>query len=724
MEPPFQDAASTADMFAETSADRCRESINSARQYAAACMKTESHWSGEVRSNATITAEYVFLLYALQINLEPQRLALIRFLESEQRQSDGSWGIAPDSPGDVSVSIESYFALKLLGVDPASPQMTAGRDYIRSQGGMTGMRFFTRIYMAMFGLLPWDAVPQLAPELILIPSSMPCSIYRFSSWARITLVPLLVLAHHKPIFALPNGHSAANNFLDELWHVPEDKNIPYAPPFSAMVKERNWIGVGAKVADAVMYYQSRLPFPTFGWVKKYAVQRCMSWILERQEPSGDWAGIFPSLHASILAMYLEGIALDDPRLVRAIETLETFAVEDHRGKRIQPCVSAGWDTALMTTGLLDSCPGDDHGETAIEARSNISKAVAWMKSRQLLGSMGDWRVYRPFINSGGFAFEYNNSWYPDIDDTSAVIIALVKADPTSITSESVIAAVEWELGMQNSDGGWAGFDCDNNHLYLNRIPFSDMEAFCDPSTADVTGGVVEAFGLILRTCTAKDRKSSRMANLLRRMEDACDKGLDYIVSQQESDGSWYGRWGVNYLYGTTNVLWGLEHFHGHPGYEFLDPVVSRGIGFLSRHQNADGGWGESAMSYTDDPPKSVDKDDQFYENRYSWCESNPSQTAWSLMALLAFYPASDQRILRGMKYLLDTQTHTDDVCNAPTKEGVSMASPRSWPEPRYTATGFPGHMMLSYEYYKHYFPMMAIGRFLEKRRAEEVTERG
>lgn len=689
----------------ETLVDRCRSAIESARRYAAEVMKTDNHWSGEVRSNVTITAEYIFLLCYLQLDLEPQRAALTLYLESQQSESDGSWGIAPNSPGDVSVSIEAYLALKLLGVDPSSPRMLRARDFVLAKGGVASVRFFTRIYLAMFGLFPWDAVPQLAPELILIPSSMPCSVYRFSSWARVTLVPLLVIAHHRPVFALPNGHSATNDFLNELWQDNAQKYVPYAPSFSAMFKEGNWIGIGAKVADGVMYCQSRLALPTFTVLRKYAVKKCMAWILERQEPSGDWAGIFPSLHASIMAMYLEGIAMDDPRMVRAIQTLESFAVEDHGGKRFQPCVSAGWDTALMTTGLLDSCPDEDHGETAVEARRNISKALAWMKSRQLLGAQGDWRVYRPYINSGGFAFEYNNSWYPDIDDTSAVILALVKADPASITSECVIAAVEWVLGMQNRDGGWAGFDCDNDHLYLNKIPFSDMEAFCDPSTADVTGGVVEALGLILRTCGPKQRESPRMADLLARMEQACGSALDYLVSEQEADGSWYGRWGVNYLYGTTNVLWGLEHFHGRPGHEDLDIVIARALDFLSRCQNPDGGWGESAMSYGA-PELSFAKS---HERQYSACTSNPSQTAWALMALLAYHPISDSRIVRGIAHLLETQTES---------ASSGSAASLTWPEPLYTATGFPGHMMLSYEYYKHYFPMMAIGRFLENIRLE------
>jgi squalene-hopene/tetraprenyl-beta-curcumene cyclase len=332
-----------------------------------------------------------------------------------------------------------------------------------------------------------------------------------------------------------------------------------------------------------------------------------------------------------------------------------------------------------------------------------NNSIAWMKSRQSLGCVGDWRVYRPFINSGGFAFEYHNSWYPDIDDTQTVVLAMIKADPESIASDCVVAAVEWMLGMQSSNGGWAGFDVDNDKLYLNKIPFSDMGAFCDPATPDVTGGVVEAMGLMMRLGESKVPQSPRMAVLLRRLSVACDRALKFLISRQEPNGSWWGRWACNRLYGTTNVLSGLEYFHGRKGYGFLKPVVERGLAFLKYWQNSDGGWGESTLSYGS----------KGHDNSYVRAQSTPSQTAWAVSALLAYCPASDPHIVAGVTYLIDTQTqegHGGLINGCVVGERMG----RSWLEHGHTATGFPGHMMLGYEFYSHYFPMMALGRFRSK----------
>jgi squalene-hopene/tetraprenyl-beta-curcumene cyclase len=682
----------------------CQDAVQGAREYAIACMNSDGHWSGEVQANVTITAEYVFLKTYLDLDVDHG--ALIKFLTSQQ-QSDGSWGIAPDNPGDISTSVEAYLALKILGVDPQVPMMQEACLFIHSEGGMGSIRLFTRIYLAMFGLYSWDSVPQLAPELILIPNGAPMSIYNFASWARITLVPLLVIASHRLLFALPNGRNHNNNFLDELWLNPAQRKAPYAPSFLSLLLQRDWIGLASTTADAFMLYLSRMHIPIVAFLRRHAIQKCMAWLLERQEPSGDFAGIFPSLHAAIMAMYLEGIKLDDPRMVRGLEALERFGIRDLGGLRFQSCVSAGWDTALMTTGVLDSCPKDDTDNTDI--RAHIDKSLIWMRKQQNIGVSGDWRIYRPFINSGGFSFEYQNSWYPDIDDTQASVIAFVKTDPENILSEPMIAALEWILGMQSSNGGWAGFDYNNDKLYLNNIPFSDMGAFCDPPTADVTGDVLECFGLIMEMCPANYRQTTRISSLLARMEIASDDAIGFLVKQQESDGSFYGRWGCNYLYGTAHVLCGLEFFHGRNGYEDLGEVVSRGLAFLERWQNLDGGWGESAASYN--RPRTTE---------FASCESTPSQTAWCVMGLVAYRDTSNMALSRGVKWLIDNQTDMDPPAYL-TENTVRLGKYkcRSWKERLYTATGFPGHMMLKYEFYRHYFPMMALGRFVEKKRSSQ-----
>jgi squalene-hopene/tetraprenyl-beta-curcumene cyclase len=596
-------------------------------------MNSDGHWSGEVHANVTIAAEYVFLKTYLDLDVDHG--ALVKFLTSQQR-SDGSWGIAPDNPGDISTSVEAYLALKILGVDAQKPEMQKACLFILSEGGMGGIRLFTRIFLAMFGLYSWDSVPQLAPGLIFIPNGAPMSIYNFSSWARITLVPLLVIASQRPLFALPSGRHHNNNYLDELWPNPEQREAPYAPPFLSLLLRKDWVGIASTTADAFMLYLSKMHLPIMILLRRQAIQGCMAWLLERQEPSGDFAGIFPSLHAAIMAMYLEGTKLDDPRMIRGLEALERFSIRDLNGLRFQPCVSAGWDTALMTTGVLDSCPKDDADKADI--REHIDRSLSWMRKQQNVGVSGDWRIYRPFINSGGFSFEYQNSWYPDIDDTQASVIAFVKTDPENVASEPVIAALEWILGMQSSNGGWAGFDYNNDKLYLNNIPFSDMDAFCDPPTADVTGGVIECFGLVMEICPAKYRETRRKSSLLTRMGKAADDAIGFLVQQQELDALFYGRWGCDYLYGTTHVLCGLEFFHGRTGYEYLGEVISRGLAFLVLWQNSDGGWGEGAASYN--KPRTTE---------FASCESTPSQTAWCVMALVAYRDTSNMALSRGVK---------------------------------------------------------------------------
>ncbi|KAF2169175.1 hypothetical protein M409DRAFT_36183 [Zasmidium cellare ATCC 36951] len=688
-------------------AKQCRESILAARRYAFAYMISGDHWNGEVRSNVTITAEYVFLYHYLGIDERLDRNALISFLESQQLP-DGSWSIAPEHPGDLSVSCEAYLALKLLGVSPKAQKMESARAFIQSKGGLSSVRVFTRIYLAMFGLMSWDYVPQLLPELILVHDSAPISIYRFSSWARVTLVPLIVICYHRPVFALPNGRSSSNDYLDELWLHPSRKVVKYAIPYRNLVQNRNFVGMCAKFADTVLFYLSKIRLPGSYMLRQYAVRKCVEWILAHQEPSGDWAGIFPPLHASIVAIHLEGIPFDDLRFQRALQAIERFTITDRLGKRAQPCVSAGWDTALMVTALLDTCREPD--DATSEVRQCIDSAIQWMNNRQSIGCPGDWRIYRPLINSGGHAFGYFNSWYPDLDDTQAVVVACMKADSTSITSDHVVAALEWLLGMQSSDGGWSAFDYDNDKLYLNQIPFSDMDALCDPATADVTGGVLEAFGLVLQAYETSMETMTRTA-MTAKIEKACESAINFVLKHQESNGSWWGRWGCNYTYGTSKALVGLKYFITRKGYGALFEVVQHGVDFLCRCQNPDGGWGESTLSYVEPistAPGHVE---------YVAADSTPSQTAWALIALLAYRPTSDEHITKGISFLVRTQTeegHGRQVngCNLGDRTG------RSWPEPSYTAPVVPGHMMLGYEFYSHYWPMMALGRFVTKKAQE------
>jgi squalene-hopene/tetraprenyl-beta-curcumene cyclase len=604
------------------------------------------------------------------------RSELISYFLSEQN-GDGSWALAPHYPGDVSTTTEAYFALKLLGIQPDIAPMQRARQFIISEGGIAKVRIFTRIFLATFGLFPWKAVPELPAELILLPATAPISIYRFSSWARGTIVPLLIICHHRPIFPLPNGTSETNDFLDELWDNPANKIVPHLAPTLELLRI-DAVAFTFAAVDTVLYWLGGLrSFP----LRPYARRKCREWILQHQEPEGDWAGIFPPMHAGVLALFVEGYKLDDTPLHDSLESIERFAWLDKQGKRIQPSVSPVWDTILTTIGLCDA-----------GYNTSLSISVGWVKDRQILGPEGDWRIYRPWVKPGGFSFEYFNKWYPDVDGTAAAILAMIKYDPQSAGSLTVRRAVEWILGMQNDDGGWGAFDVNNDSLFLNKIPFSDMDSLCDPSSADVTGRILEAFGLLMEAFSKPVYGKDIPQDLIDRISLSCDCGISYLAVEQEATGAWFGRWGSNYIYGTSNVLCGLAYFSmkekGTIKDNTVQDCIQSGIYWLKAAQNVDGGWGESLLSYKDP--------------MLAGCgPSTPSQTAWALMGLLTNSPPSDISVQKGIRYLLQTQNKKD--CEAEA----------SWSESHYTGTGFPKHFYLGYTFYAHYFPMMALGRYIK-----------
>ncbi|KAN0083247.1 Terpenoid cyclases/protein prenyltransferase alpha-alpha toroid [Elaphomyces granulatus] len=641
----------------------CR-ALGKAANYAFECALPDGHWYGELRSNVTITAEYILLRQALGLDQSSDSEQLRNYFLSEQNP-DGSWGIAPDYPGDVSTSTEAYFALKILNVPLDHPDMCRARDFIQSVGGIAKARIFTRIYLATFGLFPWSAIPEMPAELILLPSWAPINLYVFSSWARSTIVPLLIVCHHRPLYALPNGIDTNNDYLDELWCNPSDKNVPYCPSDLWNTDKLSFV---FSAIDSVLHYLGGLRyFP----LRKYAISQCLKWVLEHQEEAGDWAGIFPPMHLGILALLLEGYKLEDPQVYRALEAIERFAWEDDRGKRVQSCVSPVWDTVLMTIGLCDAALPGRH--------SKPQKAMEWVRSRQLLGPEGDWRIYNPRLLPGGFSFEYHNTWYPDVDDTAAAIIAFIKQEP-DFMDQSITRAVIWVLGMQNRDGGFAAFDLDNDKFFLNKIPFSDMNSLCDPSSADVTGRVLEAFGLLIQT----PYKKHVSPDLIDRILLSTTRAITYLASTQEPTGAWYGRWGSNYIYGTSNTLCALAYWI--KGNVEVQDCVELAVLWLRSVQNPDGGWGEGLDSYKT-------------PNRAGCGPSTASQTAWALMGLLPFLSPTDPTIEKGVRYLISAQSKK-------TSKGAA-----TWPETLYTGTGFPEFFYIGYSLYSHYFPMMALGRY-------------
>ncbi|PYI03460.1 squalene cyclase [Aspergillus sclerotiicarbonarius CBS 121057] len=655
--------------------------------YALRQVRADGHWYGEMKSNATITAEYVFLAQALGFSIESDRDDLVKYFLSEQNH-DGSWSLAFDYPGDVSTTAEAYFALRLLGLDRNHEAMRTARHFILTQGGIAKVRVFTRMFFACFGLFPWSAVPELPVELILLPAAAPLSIYRLASWARATVIPMLIIRHHCPIYALPNGTSPSNDYLDELWVNPADKMVPYAPPAWSLWQE-DLTAFAFTVVDRALKALGGLRWCP---LRKTARRQCIAWILERQEPQGDIGGIFPPLHAALFALTLEGYDLESSPVRRGIGALQnTYAWRDSSGLRMQGCISPIWDTILMTIGLIDS---------GLPTTSPyITRSAQYLKARQQLGPEGDWRVNNQNVPPGGFSFEYFNSWYPDIDDTAAAILALVKQDPNLMDPTPILSAIHWILGLQNRDGGWAAFDRENNYLFLNKIPFSDMDSFCDPSTADVTGRVLECFGLFTQKATLLSEKGKNpilgTEEFLGRMASATERAIDFLSAEQEPNGPWYGRWGSNYIYGTSTVLCGLVYHHHLEGCDDPNPPMKRrhsnkvdiraALNWLIRAQNPDGGWGERLETYYDSTLAANGP-------------STPSQTAWALMGLLAYLPPTNAAITRGIQYLTQTQVQEGELAG-------------SWKEEHYTGTGFPNHFYLCYTLYSQYFPMMALGRY-------------
>lgn len=646
-------------------------------------MHPDGHWCGELRTNVTTVAEHVFLYQALAIDLSRDKEAFISWFRYTQG-IDGGWGIIPDHASDISVTVEAYLALKILGVSVNDEAMCKARSFAISAGGAAKVRMFTRIYLAMFGLFPWNAVPEMPAELILLPARLPISIYHWSAWARATVIPLLVLLHHRPVYALPSEKMPCNEYLDELWCNPREKNIPYTRDLSTMLRS-DPVAFTFTLADLILRYLNGLR--SFNPIRRFALQNCVKWILEQQEDVGDIGDIMPPLHGAMFALNLQGYPLYADPMRRGLEAIERFAWQDEYGKRIQTTVSAFWDTSLMLLGLADAGIKSDN--------SWLTGSLSWLRSRQILNNSGDWKVNNPGLRPGGFSFGYFNTSYPDTDDTASAILAMIRQGARLIHSPSVRHAINWLLGMQNKDGGWGAFDRDNHNLYLDKIPFSDMGGLCDPSSPDVNGHILEAFGVFL--AVSLQQKSWNTAKvLISNVVSSSQRAIYYLSAAQQPSGAWYGRWGCNYIYGTSAALCGLAYFKGSKKsencYERDDSIaddVSRAISWLASVQNNDGGWGETIASYAD-------------PSRAGCGPSTASRTAWALMGLIPYMPASTESIRRGVEYLLRTQI----------KSGIDRVT---WRETSYTGTGFPNHLYIGYSFYPHYFPMMALGRYVHAR---------
>ncbi len=597
----------------------------------------EGYWWGELESNVTITAEHLFLTHILGIGSQDLWEKIARYILSEQRP-EGFWANWYGGPGDLSTTVEAYLALKMAGVDPQSPPLQRAREWILARGGVEKTRVFTKIWLAMLGEWPWEATPMLLPELVLLPHWFPVNLYSFASWARGTILPLAILRVLKPVWPLPSQAR-----VDELF--PRGRaNASLSLPGKRGAWGRFFSGV-----DKLLRAYERRPSRA---LRELALKRAEAWIVERQEADGCWGGIQPPWVYSLLALYALGHAVESPVLARGIAGFARYAIEDERGFRLQSCISPVWDTGLSLLALAEAGLPGDHPA--------LVRAGMWLLSQQIFVG-GDWQV-RCSARPGGWAFEFDNDRYPDTDDTAVVLLALLGVElPERAKRLALARGLEWLLGMQSKNGGWAAFDRNNTKTFLREIPFADFGELLDPPSADVTGHVVELLG--------------RLGH--RRGFKPLDRAVRYLLAEQEEDGSWYGRWGVNHLYGTGAVLPALRAIE----FPMDDPRVGRAVEFLLSHQNADGGWGEDILSYHRTELRGRGP-------------SAPSQTAWALLGLIAAGEARSEATARGVAYLLSAQR----------PDGT-------WDEPYFTGTGFPTDFMIRYHLYRHYFPLLALGRY-------------
>jgi squalene-hopene/tetraprenyl-beta-curcumene cyclase len=590
-------------------------------------------WKGALDTNVTMDAEDLLLREFLGIRRDRETRMAANWIRSQQL-SDGSWGLFHGADGDLSTTVEAYAALRLAGDPPEAEHMRRACAFAREHGGIEGSRTFTHIWLALFGLWSWDDLPALPPEIMLLPPKAPLSIYQFGCWARQTVVALTVVMDAKPVRPLPFA-------LDEL-RVGTQRPAP-RPPL------RSKAGAIAGLDRAARLYGRRPLRP----LREHALQRAEAFIVSRQEADGSWGGIQPPWVYSLMALQLRGYSLDHPVMRAGIEGIDTFVIEDGEQRRLEACQSPVWDTALAIIALSDAgVPSDD---------PDLIRAADWLL-REEVRVRGDWTVQRPGVPTGGWAFEFENDNYPDVDDTAEVAIALRRvAHPEPARVDAAIArGVQWLLGLQSADGGWGAFDADNTSSLIADIPFCDFGEVTDPPSADVTAHAVEMLA------------GEGLGD-----EPAFARGLAWLRDSQEADGSWFGRWGINHVYGTSAALLALEAAAAGS----RDLQVRRAVRWLEEHQNDDGGWGEDPRSYED----------------AAWIGRGPStasQTAWALLALHAAGERSEA-MARGVSWL-----------------AAQQRGDGGWDEPQYTGTGFPGDFYINYELYRLVFPVMALGRWV------------
>jgi len=646
---------------------RLSEAIVRAQNYLLEQQNHEGYWWAELEANVSLTAEYVMLHRILihsdgssKFNNGKDREWQIRQMAAyilQEQRSHGGWELYYGDGGELSTSIEAYFALLLAGFSAGDPPMRKARQFILEHGGLGQARVFTKLHLALFGAYPWEGVPTLPPWFMLLPRWVPFNIYTMASWARSSTVPLLVVIDRKPVYHL--GFQ-----VDELY--VEGRGVK--EQIKMRNNERTITGALFLFVDRLLKVCDRAGIVPFRQRSREAIER---WVIERQDAPGDWAGIVPAMLNSILMFHVLGYSTRHPYIERGLAALDRFCIEADavegsrvpQSLRLQPCISPTWDTALGLTALLDSGVSPTHHQVVAGSK--------WLLKQQSY-RYGDWAIYNRKGKPAGWAFEFYNDFYPDIDDSAAVIMALLdsKLDDDETKLEACRAATRWIMSMQCRYGGWAAFDLDNTMDLWNRMPYGDLKAMIDPPTADLTGRVLEMLGAW----------QAKLGEQHYHMRDA-KRAVDFLLSLQEADGAWWGRWGVNYIYGTYLALVGLRSIAPYLPFDMECAQVKKAAAWLRGIQNVNGGWGETCASYKEPGLRGQGP-------------STPSQTAWALLGLMASGDFQSDSVQRGINYLVSKQ-NTDG----------------SWPEPQFTGTGFPGHFFINYHQYRNHFPLTALGRY-------------
>lgn len=639
------------ELYKKVDLEAVGRAVKKTQDYLLSRQNPEGYWKGELEADFSVSAGYIPLMHFMGRAADPLRVKRIIKTARDKQNPDGSWSSYYGGAGDISVTTQVYFSLKLGGISPEEEFMCRARDFVLDRGGVMKANLITRIWLALFGEFDWRGVPTMPPEIIYLPTWFYLNIYECSSWARATMMALAILTSKKQVCKIPESAR-----IQELYAESEDLRRYTVGKAPGVISWENFF----LMADRLLNIYERLPMKP---LRKLALRRTVQWVMEHQDTDGSWGGIMLPWVYSLFALKSLGYPLDHPVVAKGMAGLEGFIVEDEHNFLLEPAVSPVWDTAWAVIALRES--------GLLEYHPALVRAVRWLLSKEVR-FQGDWRVKNPRTEAGCWAFEFENRHYPDIDDSAVVpramgMVKLPGPKEESDKAEAIARGMRWVVSMQGDNGGWASFDLNNHKKMLAHIPFSDFITPLDPVSPDVTNHAIEL-----------------LSQSGHSFKEAIDKGVTYLKRNQEEDGAWYGRWGVNYIYGTGLVLPSLRA----AGEDMKQAYIQKAVSWLKSHQNHDGGWGETCRTY-DDP------------GHRGQGESTASQTAWALMGLLAAGEAGSTEVQKGISYLIQTQLDNG-----------------SWQEVAFTGTGFPRAFYLRYELYKIYFPLLALAQY--KSSLEEV----